>query len=88
MGTIEGVVQAMGAMIASRHRAADCLQRVTDLGRAGCFPHDVTCEELGRALFRIAMNAPEEDPLLSILAGWRMAERAYEERVRNAGRAT
>lgn len=77
---VEMVLQAMGNTIASRHQAAEVLERVAKDGSAGCFPSDVTCDQLGRALFRIAMNAPDEDPLMGVLSGWRAAERDFHRR--------
>ncbi|MBI4262725.1 hypothetical protein HY624_04345 [Candidatus Uhrbacteria bacterium] len=62
-------------MISSRHEAADVLQRVAEKGQWGCWPDDVTCEQVGRALFRIAMNAHEENALAGILRGWVAAKR-------------
>src|SRR6185437_16260786 len=56
-----------------RETAARMLEKVADDGSCGCWPPDVTAEQLGHALYRIAMNAPEEDPLRSILKGWRDA---------------
>lgn len=56
------------------------LRRVAGYGEAGCFPGDVSCEQLGRALFRVAMNAQEEDPFIGIIAGWRAAEREFHDR--------
>jgi len=78
---VQGVVRSMQESIGSRHVAADVLRKVAELGSSGNFPSDVTCEQLGRALFRIAMNAPDEDPLLSILNGYRAAEREWHERL-------
>ncbi len=72
--------QALAGMrqsISSRHQAAEILHSVAESGSAGCFPSDVTCEELGRALFRIVMNAPDQDPLLSLLQGYRAAEHEF-----------
>lgn len=77
---VDVVLQAMGNSIASRHQAAEVLERVAEYGSAGCFPSDVTCEQLGRAIFRIAMNAPDDDPLMSFLSGWRAAERDFHRR--------
>lgn len=77
---VEMVVQAMGNTIVGRHQAAETLERVAQYGSAGCFPHDVTCDQLGRALHRICINAPEEDPLLALLTGWRAAQRDYHKR--------
>ncbi len=59
----------------SRHEAARVLEKVADYGQSGNWPHEVTCEQVGRALFRIAINSPEEDPLLGWLNGWHLAER-------------
>jgi hypothetical protein len=80
--TLGQVLGMFKASIASRHEAADLLERVAEYGRAGCFPADVACEQLGRALFRIVMNAQEEDPFIGILNGWRAAEREFNERLR------
>ena len=77
---VDVVVQAMSNTIASRHQAAEVLRCVAEDGSAGCFPSDVTCEQLGRAIFRIAMNAPDDDPLVSLLSGWRAAERDFHRR--------
>jgi len=74
------VIQGMCNVISSRHQAADILHRVAEEGSAGCFPSDVTSEELGRALFRIVMNAPDQDPLLALLKGYRAAEHEFLER--------
>lgn len=70
-------VAQMQRIVGSRHVAADILSRVAEWGQAGSWPREVTCEEVGRALFRIAMNAPEKDPLFVILHGWRAAELEY-----------
>lgn len=78
---VEMAVEGMKSTISSRHQAAEVLNRVAEDGQAGCFPLDVTCEQLGRALFRIAMNANEEDPLMGILSGWRAAEREFQRRL-------
>lgn len=79
----------MGAMqrsITSRHEAADILRKVAEYGESGNFPSDVTCEELGRALFRIMMNAPEEEPFPALVKGYHVAEAERYERILNAAR--
>ena len=68
------VLEAVSSAINSRHAAAEILQKVAEAGSYGSFPDDVTCEEIGRALFRIAMNSPSKDPLMDILNGYRLAE--------------
>ena len=80
----ETLVGRMARSIASRHEAADVLRKVAESGSAGHFPDDVTCEELGQALFRIMMNAPDDDPLTSILKGYRAAELERQERLLDA----
>ena len=74
------IVGAMSAGVASRHVAAEILQKVAEHGSFGSFPSDVTCEEAGRALFRIAMNSPSRDPLMDIMSGYRAAEAEYQRR--------
>ena len=64
-----------GMLFTSRYWAAEVLRRVAQLGEVGHFPDDVTLEDLGRALHRICINAPEEDPLIALLRGWRIRER-------------
>ncbi|MBI3573292.1 MAG: hypothetical protein HY092_03785 [Candidatus Kerfeldbacteria bacterium] len=77
---VETVVGMMCNSISTRHQAADLLHQVAEVGSAGCFPSGVTCEQLGRALHRIAMNSPEGDPLLGIITGWRAAEQDFRRR--------
>lgn len=81
---VERVVESMKRSIDSRHEAADVLRKVAELGQAGCFPSDVTSEELGQALFRIMMNAPEENPFVELVKGYHAAENRWHERLLNA----
>ena len=75
------VLTAISQSIVSRHQAADLLKKVADCGSWGGFPQDVTCEEIGRALERICINSPEQDPLMEVLKGWREAERKRNARL-------
>lgn len=78
--TVKMVLDGMRQTIGSRHAAAEILQKVAEAGSWGGFPSDVTCEQLGRALFRIVMNSPEEQAFLELLKGWRAAEHDFLER--------
>lgn len=73
--TTEFILEEMGRVVGSRYDAADTLRSVAEAGSWGGFPQNVTCEEIGRALHRICLNAPEEDPLLSIVKGYRSVEK-------------
>ena len=71
---VEFVLEGMRSAISSRNLAAKVLQEVAKHGSYGGFPDNVTCEKIGRALFRICMNSPEQDPLMEIIKGYRLAE--------------
>lgn len=79
---VEYAVQGMREMIGSRHAAAEILKKVAEAGSWGGFPDDVTCEQLGKALERICLNCPEEDPLSKVFQSWRQTERERERRLR------
>ena len=78
MDLLKSLDEEMQWAIESRHEAADVLQDVADAGRAGFFPSDVTCKQLGQALHRICMNAPEKNPLRSLVKGYLAAQREYK----------
>ena len=84
---VEFMVGAMGRSIVSRHQAEEILHKVADAGSYGGFPEDVTCEDLGKALFRVMINAPGKDPLLDLLKGFREAEAVKHEEHLNALRS-
>jgi len=77
MATGNFLVQKMGRVIVSRHEAADILRKVAEMGSAGSFSNDVTCEQLGRALNRIYGNSSEENPLAEIVRGYVAAESEF-----------
>jgi hypothetical protein len=56
--------------VPNRATAAKVLRTVAQAGSYGSWPSEVTSAELGAALYRLAMNAPEENPLEAILNGW------------------
>jgi len=78
--TTKGLLDGMSRAILSRRTAAEILQKVAEAGSYGSFPSDVTCEQLGKALFRIVMNSPEEQAFLELIKGWRAAEHDFLER--------
>ncbi len=64
---------------------ASVLQMVAEASssRRG-FHAGVTCKEIGRALFFICKNSHElddEDPLIELIKGWRLAEDEYDVRL-------
>jgi hypothetical protein len=61
-----------------RESQAAILQKIAEFGHDGCWPNDVTPEQVGRAFYRIAMNAPGEDPLARFIAGYREAQQRHE----------
>jgi len=78
--TVKMVLDGMCQTIGSRHVASEILHKVAEVGSWGGFPSDVTCEQLGRALFMIVMNSPEEQAFLELIKGWRAAEHDFLER--------
>lgn len=74
------VITALAGCVGSRHGAAEILTKVAEAGRCGCFPADVTCEELGQALERICLNAPDSNPFELVVRGWCKAAEARTNR--------
>ena len=68
------ILNKLCTAIGSRHAASEILQKVSEAGSWGGYPHEVTGEEIGRALFRICLNSREDNPLAGIISGWRTAQ--------------
>lgn len=62
MAASQQLVQEWEAASVSRYWAAEVLYKFAEAGRAGLFPTDVTWQDLGRALHRICINRPVENP--------------------------
>lgn len=73
--TLESTLSLLTEPICSRLAASEVLRKVAEAGSWGGFPQDVTCEELGRALERICLNAPHENSLWRVFRGWHKAAR-------------
>lgn len=82
---MDPIVEAISDSINSRHRAAEILGKVAEDGRCGCFPADVTCEQIGEALERILVNAPGDCPFDRVVSGWQKAAYARADRERSKG---
>jgi hypothetical protein len=58
-----------GLVMTSRNWAADTLHKVAEYADSGCYPHDISAFDLGRALARAMVNCNEEDWYKQMLRG-------------------
>ena len=78
--TVAFVLESMGSSIGSRHQAADVLRKVAEDGQFGCYPQDVSPEELGQALWRIFMNCNAENAVPRLVNSLLMAQADFHRR--------
>lgn len=78
--TVAFVLDGMRSSIGSRHQAADILRKVAEDGQFGCYPQDVSPEELGQALYRVFMNCNAENAVPRLVNALLLAEADFRRR--------